>query len=318
MLDALIGYSGFVGGALDRQHAFTSRFNSANIDAIGEREYGTVVCAAAPGSMFTANRQPDIDRTLITALIERLDEVRARRFVLISSIAVLADFAAGDYESTQAFQEDLAYGCHRRLLEVFCEGRFDECLVVRLPALFGPGLRKNFIFDLMNPVPTMLPQARLETLLDLLEPSLRDTLTGLYAPDSVTGMHCLDRAALDADPRRSVLDAAVCATGMSATQFHNPETTYQFYDMSGLWRDIGIATAAGLRHVHLVTEPLRAADIHARLLGVDMPETGARLHHEDMRTRHAALWGSEGPYLKDAATVLDGLVAFFAAQRQAA
>ena len=102
--------------------------------------------------MFTANRDPDRDRAAIEALTDRLDGVTARRFVLISSIAVLADFAGRDVEGTDAFQEDLAYGRHRRALEAFCEDRFDNCLVVRLPALFGPGLRKNFIFDLMNPV----------------------------------------------------------------------------------------------------------------------------------------------------------------------
>ncbi len=315
---ALIGHTGFVGGTLARQNAFAALFNSSKIETIVGLVFDTLVCAAAPGSMLTANRQPDQDRAQIDALIDRLDGLRARHVVLISSIAVLADFAAGDDEGTQAFQQDLAYGRNRRLLEAFCETSFDDCLVVRLPALFGPGLRKNFVFDLMNPVPTMLPEARLETLLEQLEPLLRDTLGALYAPDPATGMHRLDREALDANPRRPALDTAVRAVGMSATQFHNPDTTYQYYDMSRLWRDIGIATRAGLRCIHLVTEPLRAADIHARLLGATMPETGARLHLEDMRTRHAALWNREGPYLEDGATVLDGLATFFAARGQAA
>lgn len=316
--DALIGHTGFVGSILQGQHDFAARFNSANIDAIAGQAFDTVVCAAAPGSMFTANRQPDQDRAAIEALIERLDAVQAQSFVLISSIAVLADFAGQDDEGTEAYQQELAYGRHRRLLEAFCETRFEDCLVVRLPALFGPGLRKNFIFDLMNPVPTMLPEARLQALLDLLAPDLRDTLGGLYAPDPVTGMMKLDRAALDAGPHRGALDAAVRDHGFAATQFHNPETTYQYYDMSRLWQDIGTARGAGLGHIHLAVEPLKAADIHSRLLGSPMPETGARLHHEDMRTRHADLWGRQGPYLEDVATVLDKLAAFFAGQEAAA
>jgi hypothetical protein len=316
--DAIIGHTGFVGGILDRQHAFETRFNSANIDAIAGQTFDTVVCAAAPGSMFTANREPDHDRAQIEALIKRLDAVSARRFVLISSIAVLADFSGGDDEVTQAFQADLAYGRHRRLLETFCENRFDDFLVVRLPALFGPGLRKNFIFDLMNPVPAMLTQARLEEMLALLEPTLRDTAVGLYTQDAATGLYSVDRQALDANPLRSTLDAAVREVGMSATQFHNPDTTYQYYDMSRLWNDIGIATQAGLTHIHLVTEPLRAADIHSCLLGADMPHGGARLHREDMRTRHAALWGREGPYLENAARVMERLKEFFASRGHAA
>jgi len=316
--DAIIGHSGFVGAALSGQHSFPAKFNSLNVDTIREQRFDTLVCAAAPGSMLQANSAPERDRTAIEVLMVQLRGVEARRFVLISSIAVLADFAGGDDEDTQAFQEALAYGRHRRMLEAFCENRFDTCLVVRLPALFGPGLRKNFVFDLMNPVPTMLPEARLETLLERLPSELRDVLAAFYAPDAATDMLRLDRAALDADPRRPALDVAVRAAEMSATQFHNPDTTYQYYDMARLWADIGTALDAGLRHLHLAVAPLRAADIHARLLGVPMPETGAKLHREDMRTRHATLWGRTGPYLEDACTVLDKLDAFHAGQRSAA
>lgn len=316
--DALIGHTGFVGGCLALQYGFKATFNSANIDDISGQAFDTVVCAAAPGSMLQANRAPERDRAAIVALTEQLRGVAARRFVLISSIAALADFAGGDDEDTQAFQEALAYGRHRRMLEEFCETRFESFLIVRLPALFGPGLRKNFIFDLMNPVPSMLPEARLGVLLEQLPPELRDALAALYTQDAATGMQRLDRAALDANPRRAALDASVRAAGMSATQFHNPDTTYQYYDMTRLWTDIETALGAGLRHLHLAVAPLRAADIHARLLGAPMPETGAKLHREDMRTRHSGLWGREGPYLEDAATVLDKLDVFFDGQRSAA
>lgn len=314
-IDALVGHTGFVGENLAQQCTFAARFNSSNINEIVGKEFGTVVCAAAPGSMVTANRDPDRDRAAIDALIGQLDQVSARRFILISSIAVLADFAAGDVEDTQAFQQELAYGRHRRALEAFCEHRFENCLVVRLPALFGPKLRKNFVFDLLNPVPTMLPEARLQTLLDTVTPELRETLVRLYAPDAATGMQKLDRPALDADPRRAELDAGVRDSGLSATQFHNPDTTYQYYDMARLAADIRTAEQAGLSHLHVAVAPLRAADIHARVLGTPMPETGAKLHHEDMRTLHGALWGRDSPYLEDADTVLNKLNTFFAAKR---
>ena len=154
--NGLIGHTGFVGGALLRQAAFAVCFNSANIAAIEGQALGTLVCAAAPGSMLEANRAPERDAAQIAALIERLSKVRAERFVLISSIAVLADFGGGDDEGTQAFQQELAYGSHRRALEAFVESHFPNSLIVRLPALFGTELRKNFLFDLMNPLPSLL------------------------------------------------------------------------------------------------------------------------------------------------------------------
>jgi hypothetical protein len=203
-------------------------------------------------------------------------------------------------------------------LEAFVESHFPGSLVVRLPALFGQGLRKNFLFDLMNPVPSMLNTAKHDALCGALDPALAGLAGALYTPDAATGLLRLDRAALNADQRRAALEEAVTALGLSATQFHNRETTYQYYEIDRLWQDIGIALDAGLSHLHLVAEPLTAAAIHAALLGRAMPETPARLHHEDMHTSHAGLWGAEGPYQFGAATTLDRLAAFFASERVAA
>lgn len=314
----LIGHTGFVGGALLRQAPFAARFNSKTIGEIDGQRFVTLVCAAAPGSMIEANRAPDRDRAQIDALIARLDTVRAERFVLISSIAVLADFAGGDDEDTQAFQQERAYGRHRRALEAYVEDRFPDSLIVRLPALFGPGLRKNFLFDLLNPVPSLLTEAKRDALAEAVGPMLGAWVHALYTPDAATGLLRLDRAVLDADPRRAALEDAVTACGASATQFHNRETTYQYYGIERLWQDIGIALGAGLTHLHLAATPLSAATIHRHLTGRAMPETAAALHREDMRTRHAALWGAEGPYQFDAAATLAALGAFFAGQRAAA
>jgi hypothetical protein len=314
----LIGHTGFVGGALLRQTSFDACYNSANIADIAGRAFGTLVCAAAPGSMVEANRAPERDKAQIEALIARLERLEAERFVLISSIAVLDDFAGGHDEGTAAFQQELAYGQHRRMLEAFIEDRFPASLIIRLPALFGAGLRKNFLFDLLNPVPSMLTEAKRNAIAAALDSVLAGWLGDLYAPDAATGLLKLDRAALDSDPRRTALESALDAMGATATQFHHRETTYQYYDTSRLWQDIGIALEAGLTHLHLAPEPLAAADIHARLTGRPMPETPARLHREDMHTRHAGLWGMEGPYQFAAADTLESLAAFFADQKGAA
>ena len=314
----LIGNSGFVGGALLRQTRFAACFNTTTIAAIEGQSFGTLVCAAAPGSMLEANRAPERDAAQINALIERLVNVRAERFVLISSIAVLEDFAGGDDETTHAFQQTLAYGRHRRELEAFVEHHFASSLIIRLPALFGHGLRKNFLFDLMNPVPSLLSEAKRDGLMAAFDPPLAAWAGTLYATDPATGMLKLDREALNADRRRAALEDAVTALGASATQFHHPDTTYQYYSIDQLWHDIGIALEAELSHLHLVAEPLTAAAIHLALIGRPMPDTPARLHCEDMRTRHAALWGAEGPYQFSAAATFDRLAAFYAIERASA
>lgn len=312
---ALIGHTGFVGSVLSSQYRFDAKFNSANIDSVVGASFDTVVCAAAPGTMFIANRNPDKDWFLINKLIDRLAELRARKFILISSVAVLADGSSGANEATDVFQRDLAYGRHRRALEEFCQAKFDECLVVRLPALFGPGLRKNFIFDLLNPVPSFLSEQLFQVALQRIEPCLSASLKQLYEYDGETGMLKLNRAALADAPQGAALADALCRVNMSASQFHNPESTYQFYDMTRLWGDIGVASAAGLRYIHLAVAPLRVADVHKFITGIELPHNDAILHREDMRTQHASLWRQEGPYLEEVETVMAKLKAFVASQR---
>jgi hypothetical protein len=149
-MNALIGYSGFVGSVLLRQTAFDGLYRSTNIDDIVGQSFETVVCAGAPAQKWIANREPEADRAKINGLIERLNTIDCKRFVLISTVDVFKNPLGVD-EDTPVDETDLhAYGLNRRMLERFVETRFEQSLIVRLPGLVGPGLRKNVIFDFLN------------------------------------------------------------------------------------------------------------------------------------------------------------------------
>jgi hypothetical protein len=150
MSDALIGFSGFVGTTLRRQTHFEFLYRSTNIGEIDGRSFDLVVCAGAPAQKWLANRDPVGDGAKIDDLITHLGAIACKRLVLISTVDVYQTPVRVDEESL-ADEPDLApYGANRRRLERFVEGRFPDCLVVRLPGLVGPGLRKNVIFDLLN------------------------------------------------------------------------------------------------------------------------------------------------------------------------
>jgi dTDP-4-dehydrorhamnose reductase len=73
-----------------------------------------------------------------------------KTFVLISTVDVFMN-PLGVNEGTPIEESGLhAYGLHRRLLEKFVESHFANYLIIRLPGLVGPGLRKNVIFDFRN------------------------------------------------------------------------------------------------------------------------------------------------------------------------
>lgn len=150
MPNALIGSSGYVGSTLLRQTGFDHLYRSSNIADIDGRDFDTVVCAAAPAQKWIANREPEADRRNIEKLIAHLDSVQCRQFVLVSTVDVFRTPIGVDEDSPIDEDGLHAYGLHRRLLERFCERRFARCLVVRLPGLVGPGLRKNAVFDLLH------------------------------------------------------------------------------------------------------------------------------------------------------------------------
>src|SRR5215472_8616037 len=149
MRAALIGASGFVGGNLP-QHLFQDLFRSTNIEEIKGRSYDLVVCAGAPAAKWKANQDPEGDLANLKRLMSCLTEVNAEHFLLISTVDVYHT-PAGVNESTPIEPEKThAYGRHRYYLETFVRDKFSSSTVVRLPGLFGNGLKKNVIYDLIH------------------------------------------------------------------------------------------------------------------------------------------------------------------------
>ncbi len=147
---ALIGATGFVGSTLLQQRGFDRLYRSTDIEAIRGQEFSLVVCAGAPGHKWLANRDPAADHARLAALTGPLSSVRCEQFVLISTVDVFADPRGVDEESIISEWPLEPYGMHRWQLEQFVRQTFPDSLIVRLPGLVGPGLRKNALYDLHN------------------------------------------------------------------------------------------------------------------------------------------------------------------------
>lgn len=151
MSRALIGYTGFVGSTLARAEKFTDFFNSSNIEAIRGRTFDEIVCAGVPAVKWLANKEPQKDLDAISRLLSPLLTCEAKTFTLISTIDVYPDPSTGANEDAAIDGAiNHAYGKHRLMVEEKIRERFKRCLVLRLPALFGDGLKKNIIFDLLT------------------------------------------------------------------------------------------------------------------------------------------------------------------------
>lgn len=152
MNNALIGYTGFVGGSIRRQSdtTFTDLYNSKNIGDIRGNEYDLVVCAGISAEVWRANQEPEQDMANIQGLLDHLDHVQAKQFVLISSVDVFPTPIGVNEDSEIDPTQSAAYGRNRYAAEEFVRSRFENHLVMRLAGLFGEGMKKNLVFDLMT------------------------------------------------------------------------------------------------------------------------------------------------------------------------
>ena len=148
-MDALIGHTGLVGNTLRRAYSFDALFRSTNIEDMRDQHFDVVVCAGARAEKWKANANPAADAAGIARLTSVLETVTIKHLILVSTIDVYPRPVAVD-EATSIDDADAhAYGRNRRALESFCTEHFTST-IVRLPALFGVGLKKNVIFDLLH------------------------------------------------------------------------------------------------------------------------------------------------------------------------
>jgi hypothetical protein len=150
MADALIGHTGFVGGNLARQHVFDACFNSKNIADINGGVFDLLVCSGMPAAKYLANQRPWEDRATLDRLLSCLRRSDAAQVVIISTVDVYPQPVNVDEDATIDPSAQQPYGKHRYLLEQAARTHFPRVLIVRLPGLFGPGLKKNAIYDLLH------------------------------------------------------------------------------------------------------------------------------------------------------------------------
>lgn len=248
MTTALIGHTGFVGGNLMRQARFDACFNSQNHKEMEGKQFEVVVCAGVRAVKWKANQEPDADLAGIQALMDSLGQIKAQRFILISTVDVYPEPVGVDEETPLSIETGAAYGRHRLMLERFVAERFPST-ILRLPGLFGDGLKKNIIFDLMN-----------NNAIDQLQPA----------------------------------------------------SSFQFYPLSRLWKDVQKTLSLDIPLLNVATEPVTVGEIAKRAFGRDLPPSNAPTARYDFRSRHASAWGRKDGYLLGREDVVRSLQYFLA------
>jgi len=137
---ALVGYTGFVGSNIlsyfKKKKLRIKKYNSKNIESIHKKNFTHLVFAGLPATKWKINQNPKKDMRNINSILKLLKTIKVKKFILISTIDI--------YNTKEA------YGKNRLFFEKSIFKIFKSSTIFRLPALFGPGLKKNILFDLIN------------------------------------------------------------------------------------------------------------------------------------------------------------------------
>jgi nucleoside-diphosphate-sugar epimerase len=252
MNSCLIGHTGFIGGNLARQTAFTDVYNSTNIGDIDGREFGLMVVSGVTATKWWANQNAEEDRRRIDSLLENLSQAKAERVFVISTVDVYPVTRDVDEGFDCHAAANHAYGTNRLYFEDEMKRLFPGARIVRIGGVFGRGLKKNLIYDLLHD---------------------------------------------------------------NGVEKINLGSSFQFYDVGGLWADLVRMEDNDLSLVNLLTEPVTMGEIVERVWPDKVVGTEpGPIARYDVRTKYAVEMGGAGGYLASKAQVLDGLAAFVAAE----
>lgn len=311
MTSALIGYTGFVGSNLDRQMRFTARYNSANISEIRGKTYDLVVCAGIRAEKWLANKSPERDWARIRDLLENIKKVNAGRFIHVSTIDVYENSGEGDENTPINPDHCQPYGRHRYRAEILLRELFKDLIILRLPALFGPGLKKNFVFDLLNPVPRVIFPEKFWEILDKVGAADKKLLKSCYRMDAqfnlIPGLH---KEAL------STLHKILDQVGFTSLNFTHHKSAFQYYPLRRLKSDLEIVLNHNIQLQNLVTEPLPSDELAREVFELEFLNiTDKPPLQYNLKSIHHRLWNNQEGYVYSKAQILDWLADFRANYR---
>lgn len=288
-MNILVGNTGFVGSNIFRNGQFDAGFDHTNIEQAYGLNPDLLIYAGVPAVKYLANQDREADFALIQQAFDNIQKINPKQLVLISSVDVYKDSFQKDEDTVMDKDGMEAYGLNRLLLEEMVREHYENALIVRLPALFGANIKKNFIYDLLNPAPSMLNEAKFNELsakIDFLSECYQKQPNGFYQLQKI-------KASL-----KERLIQELSNNNFSALNFTDSRASYQFYNLDYLFNHITLALDNQIKVLNIATEPITAAEVYEYLYGkqfvnhiTDHPA------NYNFKTKHSAVFGSDDGYI---------------------
>jgi len=302
MKRALVGCTGFVGSNIAASGCFDYLYNSKNISEAEGLEPDLLVYSGVRAEMFLSNQNPIADMEIIKNAAENIRKINPKQVVLISTAAVYENLEEQTEKSIMKVSGLSAYGLNRYFLECWVQDNFEDSLIVRLPALFGENLKKNFIYDLIHFIPGMLNAAKYEELSresGMIKEAYELQENGFYKCRSLSEEIHRD------------LKKEFEKIGFSALNFTDSRSRYQFYNLEHLWEHIQIALDHKISKINIVTEPVAVSELYHYIMGKEFSNLLPKEpFNYNLKTVYDSLFAGKSGYIYDKTFIMNEIKEF--------
>lgn len=302
MKTQLVGNTGFVGSNLQNEYTFDELYNSQNIIEAYEKNPDLLVYSGVPAQKFLANKEPKKDFEIIKNAINNIKKINPKEIVLISTIDVYKEPINVD-EDTKINTENLQpYGYNRYCLEKWVSENIENHLIVHLPGLYGKNIKKNFIYDLIHVIPSMLTYEKYQELIN------KDNTIEKYYEKQENGFYKVKQ--FD-KVEENILKEYFNNIGFSALNFTDSRGKFQFYNLKYLWKHIQIARKNNIKVLNLATEPVGVSEIYEYIKNRKfVNEVANSVPNYNFKTKYAKIFEGKDGYIFSKEFILEDIKKF--------
>ncbi len=150
----VIGAAGFIGQNMlrcleSRRLVVTAAYRHTSLEELSASEFDCVFFCAGNSKTYLTNREPvTCLNESVAALYDYMTSLTYAKWVLISSSTVYPQERDQKVESAPIPVHEVSlYGAHKLLAERYVAQFAPNWIVLRPTGFFGPGLKKNLLFD---------------------------------------------------------------------------------------------------------------------------------------------------------------------------
>ena len=303
MKKSLVGYTGFVGSNICSKEKFDGLYDSKNI----KEAYGTnpdiLVYSGVPAQKFIANKFPEKDFEVIENAIENIKKINPKQIILISTIDVYKEPKNVDEDTVIETKTLQPYGKNRYYLEQWVKENYTNYLIVHLPGLYGKNIKKNFIYDLIHIIPSMLSEEKFD------EITKKDDFIKKYYEKQENGFY--KYIANVSQEEKNKLKEYFLKIGFSALNFTDSRASYQFYNLAYLWEHINKALQNNIKILNLAVEPITIKELYKYITGKDFDnKILEEVPEYNFKTKYAELFNGKNGYIFDKKFILQDIKEF--------